>query len=225
MKNLILALLFAAVTPLVACHQDDGPNQQDDKIEFRVEIGDQDIDVIHYVISQAGVVIREADANVAGATNTAVFHVGGLPAGDNYTISISAETTDELTSCTGTSAPFSVSPGVTVSVSVLANCVDKPPATGDIDVNASFNECPTIDAVNVSPLSSPVGGVINFSATATDPEGTALAFTWSSEGTDFSTASSFDYGCAVAGDHDVLLTITDSLCSAEKTTTVSCTTP
>jgi hypothetical protein len=223
MKNLILATLLAATAPLLACHDNDEPNQQDaGRIQLRVDVGDQEVDTIHYVLSRGGAVVREGDADMAGAA-TATFRLSGVPVGDGYELVLSATTTDGLTQCLGGSTPFNITANATTLVRVGVNCTDDSTSTlGSIDVEAEFNKCPVIDTLNVSPLSTPVGGVIAFSATASDPDGATVAFAWTGDGANLSSAASFDYGCAVAGDHEVTLTITDGGCEVVDVVTVTC---
>jgi hypothetical protein len=66
-----------------------------------------------------------------GAAHSLEFVVGGVAAGDGYTITLSG-TDPNGDPCTGTSAPFSVSPGATTGAGVIIQC-----PTGDGAVAAT----------------------------------------------------------------------------------------
>ena len=84
--------------------------------------------------------------------------IGGLPAGNGYSITLNATATDGITSCLG-SGTFNVTAGAITAVSVVLDC-HQAPTTGSVSVNGVTNVCPSIDGVSANPAEVLVGSSI-----------------------------------------------------------------
>ena len=152
--------------------------------------------------------------------------IGGIPAGTGYSITLSATSRDQGTTCTGT-AGFDVLAHTTTAVAVHLSCRQQP-RTGSVSVNGTFNICPMIDSLGANPAAVPLGGTIAASVSAHD-DGipSALTYTWTSTSGSFSNASikSPIFTCSQVGAATLSLTVSDGDCADTSTLTVSCTLP
>ncbi|MEI9940883.1 MAG: histidine-type phosphatase [Pseudomonadota bacterium] len=94
--------------------------------------------------------------------------IGGIPAGNGYTITLSGTSTDGSTSCTG-SATFNVTAHATSQVSVALVC-HQAPTTGSLLVNGSLNVCPVVDELSANPGSVYLGASLALSGAAHDSD-------------------------------------------------------
>jgi len=94
--------------------------------------------------------------------------IGGIPAGQGYTITLSATSVEGGTTFTG-SATFAVTAGGTTSVTVHLNGTGKT-GNGSVAVSGTINVNPRIDDVTVTPQAVFVGSSIKLSAVGTDPD-------------------------------------------------------
>jgi 2',3'-cyclic-nucleotide 2'-phosphodiesterase/3'-nucleotidase len=158
------------------------------------------------------------------ATVSAV--IGGIPAGTGYSISLSATSRDQATTCTG-SAGFDIAAHVTTAVTVHLSCRQQP-RTGSVSVNGTFNICPMIDAISANPAEVQLGGTIVLTTSAHD-DGipSALTYAWTTTSGSFSDASakSPTFTCAQVGTATLTLVVSDSDCADTSTLTLSCTLP
>lgn len=106
--------------------------------------------------------------------------------------------------------------GLTTGVSVTIAVVDRGgAATGDVAVDAKFNTWPGVDAMTASPtLVAPAGGDVDLHVTASDNDGDALTYAWTSDcaGTFSAAAESTTWSMAprAAGDCVLTATVTDA---------------
>ena len=160
---------------------------------------------------------------VALAGNSVSVLVGGVPEGMGYTVTLTAQTTDTLSNCEGSNG-FDVIAGQTTDVAVAMHCVKKLDS-GNVLVNGTLNQCPTIDAFSVQPLQTEVGGMIVLTSSASDPEMGALTYMWSATGGSFVNVASqnTDYTCTLAGNQTLKLTVDDGNgCTVEQSIAVNC---
>jgi 5'-nucleotidase len=169
--------------------------------------------------------IDVSQSNQIGAT------IGGIPAGNGYTVVLTATTTDSSTSCNG-SAPFNVTAGQTTPVSVSVACKQKA-TTGSVLVNGTINSCPVIDGISANPSEVFVGGNVKLTATAHDSDAgpTPLGYHWTATSGSFSDASSPTptFTCSAAGKATVSVAVTDGDtapgCADSLSADITCTAP
>ena len=135
-----------------------------------------------------------------------------LPAGQGNILYLSALTAGGVT-CTGTSAPFNVIPGVPGDISVAMSCQMSDHAQSG---------CPDILVQGPTPPAATVPqGTVSLVVTASDPDGTALpSLTWAASAGTFSdtTAGSTLYTCSTAGTQTIFVTVTDQVPAGCSTT-------
>jgi uncharacterized protein YjiK len=163
------------------------------------------------------------DTSQSGVISTTI---GGLPAGNGFSIALNGTTTDGATHCGG-SASFNVTAGASTTVTVHLTC-NEPPRTGSVGVNGTINVCPTVDGITASPAEVSVGATIALSAAAHDSDGgpSAIAYHWTATtGGTFNSADAQNptLTCTAAGVVTVSVTATDGDCSGTLSTAVTCT--
>jgi phospholipase C len=182
---------------------------------------------VSYAISGPNGFSKSGSIDVASsATLSAV--IGGLPAGNGFTITLTATATDGTTTCGG-SAQFNVTAGTVTKVSVTLDC-HQAPRTGSIAVTGTVNICPNLDSLSASPAEVAVGSSLSLSAAADDPDNgpSPLAYSWTASGgtlTGANTASP-SLECTSTGTVTVSVTVSDgdplASCAAQGSVQVTC---
>jgi hypothetical protein len=177
-------------------------------IELELADGTQ-IDEVSYVVSGNGIepISDSIDTESPGAT--ASVEIFGIPAGDNYTVVITATSTDRETSCSG-SAKFNISVGIVTEVAVMLNC--KPNEQyGGVRVNGKLNFCAELVKVVVSPLQTSIDNQIEVLAQAVDLEGDEIEYRWTGTGGSFAhpDAPETTFTCKQVGDQTITITVSD----------------
>ena len=167
---------------------------------------------------------KSGSINVANSTLISTV-VGGIPAGNGYSIALSAsDASNSAVVCAG-SASFNITAGATSSAQVRMQC-KVPPKTGSVLVNGSLNVCPVIDSLSVDPAETTVGNSVNLSATGSDADKapSALSYNWTSNGGTLTgvTTANAALKCTAVGSVTVSLTVNDGDCSDTLTQTVTC---
>jgi hypothetical protein len=168
-------------------------------------------------------------------TNASISFNLVLPPDPAATVSLTA-TTVAGASCAGASTPFQIPAGATVPVVVQLACgsMPAPPAPGTVHVSANVtlaDNCPSIVDAVVAPAQVTVGGMMNTTVTATDPDqGETLSVVWTASAGTFSNpnAATTQYHCDQAGPQTVTVSATDShvpSCTASVPFTVTCMAP
>jgi hypothetical protein len=146
--------------------------------------------------------------NVANSATVSAT-IGGILGGSGYALTLTGTSTDSQTTCAGTSASFTVSPGGTTSVPVTIDCHSQG-KTGSISVNGTINICPTIDAIGAAPC---VGNTIPLSSSASDVDNgpSPVSYSWTTTGGTLSSATAQNptLTCTAPGPVTVTLTVTD----------------
>jgi phospholipase C len=174
----------------------------------------------------ASTVVSTNTVNV-GSSQTISFQIGGIPAGNNYTISLTGTTTDGSVTCAG-SAPFSITARMTTNVSVTLQCNSAPAESGSALINGGTFNCGTVNSVSATPAETTVGNSVTVSASAVAPNNAQLAYSWSAPSGTFSASNAAvtSYTCAQAGAVTLTLNVNDgtvpdgSTCSPAATSTV-----
>jgi hypothetical protein len=187
------------------------------------------------VVIQGGIVLNSFSYSISGPnsytgsinvanSSTVSAVIGGIAAGSGYSLTLTGTSADSMTSCSGTSAAFTVTAGVQTSVPVSIEC-RQGSKTGSVLVNGQINVCPLIDSVSAAP---PVGAAIAITTSAHDADNapSALTYSWTtSSGTlSSATAQNPTLTCTAPGAANLTLTVSDgdATCNATFNLTVTC---
>ena len=199
-------------------------------------VGSVDIAVVHggvtltsvgYTISGPNSFSISGTINVA-ASSTISAVIGGLPAGNGYTITLTATGTDGATMCGG-SGTFNVTAGAVATVAVTLDC-HQPATTGSVAVNGTLNICPVADGLSANPSDVAVGFPIALALAAHDPDNgpSPLAYSWSAPSGSFSGATSATptFTCTAPGPVTLTASASDgdttAGCAASMSVVVTC---
>ena len=143
---------------------------------------------------------------------TISFVVGGIPAGSNYSITVSGTSADGTVTCSG-SATFSVVARTTTTVTDALQCNLTVSEAGAVSINAPTYACASTfqGAISASPSETTIGGSVTLQATAAAPNASALTYSWSAPSGAFSAPSSAstNFTCTTQGQVTVTLTVGD----------------
>lgn len=207
-----IALSLSALLPLVGCvGSTNSPQGETGSLSVDLVLADGiQIDEVAWQITGNGMDMS-GNIDVSAPGSTASVEVFGLPPGEtDYTVTLTATSTDQDVTCQG-SAPFNVEVGQSTDVMVMLNC-KKPRTLGGVRVNGKFNICSQLTKAVVSPLQTSVGNDISLSAQAFDEEGDAIHYIWTGTGGSIAdpSAASTTYTCQDVGDHTVMIMVTDN---------------
>lgn len=176
------------------------------------------IDAIDWrVLSSSGAVLSAGHVD-SSAPSSSPSVIVSVPSGLGETVGVSA-TLDGGVTCTGTSAPFNVTPGQQVNVAVGVVCG---PAGGNGDLGSLLvtatvvpgDDCPALTSWLIAPAPPPsTGERIDVDAIARDADpGDSLAYAWSATAGSFvdATATGTTYLCAAPGPQTLTVTIADN---------------
>jgi arylsulfatase A-like enzyme len=176
---------------------------------------------VKYTLSGNGF-SKTGSIDVSGAP-TISGTIGGIPAGKGYTLTLSATSTDDATSFSG-SAKLDVTAGKTTSVTIRLKGTVKS-GNGSVSVNGSLNVAPVLDEVTVTPATVNVDRTITLSSVARDVDAApkALSYYWSTTGGVISDPIS-PHATLTSdrpGTFTVTLTVSDGELTASSSTTVT----
>ncbi len=165
----------------------------------------------------------------SGAQANLSILIGGIPAANGYTISLSG-TTSDMTTCMG-SVLFDVVAQVTTAVTVHLVCHEPPRGSGGVSLHSTTNICPVIDGATASPTSLPVGGSVVLVASAHDADSSPspLQYHWTTTSGTFDNALAQNptFTCTAVGTAQLMLTLSDgdtaAGCADQMVLSVSCT--
>ncbi|MET0794553.1 MAG: lamin tail domain-containing protein [Polyangiaceae bacterium] len=192
-------------------------------IGLALQAGGITLNSVSYTILGAGF-SKSGTINVANSTQVSAV-IGGIPAANGYTITLSAsDAGNSGINCSG-SASFNVTAGATTSTQVHLQC-KTPPKTGGVLVNGTLNVCPVIDSLSVAPAETTVGHSVDLVAAGSDADHqpSALSYSWTSTGGTLiaANAATASLACTAAGPVTVTLTVSDGDCSDTLTQVVTC---
>jgi hypothetical protein len=229
-------LAFAAIgacTVLTACSSTEtqGGNHADEtvgSVGLKLALaGGLTLNSVSYTITGPNGFAKAGSIDVSNASQISAL-IGGIPAGQGFSITLSGTATDGTTTCGG-SATFNVVAGTSTTVTVALDC-HQAPHTGSITVNGTVNVCPRIDELSANPDSVNVGGTIALTGSAHDADGgpSPLSYTWSANaGTITGSGTTATFTCTAPGTATVTLTASDGdpspTCADVLTASVSCT--
>jgi hypothetical protein len=185
---------------------------------------DVTVNTVAYEITGNGFT-KTGNLNVSQSRNLRAT-IGGIPAGNAYTITLSgADATDPRITCRG-SALFDVTPGATSTARVRFQCT-LPRRNGSVDVIGTGNVCPRIDEISATPSETSVGGSIALSSAVTDsdrfPASVTYAWRTTSGTLDNATTPTPTFNCNAAGEFTITLDVSDSECADSASIAVTCT--
>jgi len=183
-----------------------------------------------YTIGGPGGFTKTGTINLANSSSLSTT-IGGLPGGNGFTLSITANAATGSTTCGG-SAMFNVTAGASTPVPVHVTC-HEPPHTGSIMVNGTINVCPVVDGVSANPAQVAVGGTIALSAAAHDSDAgpSPLAYQWTAPSGSFANGgtASPTFTCGAPGLTSITVTVSDgdpvAGCPATGTVQIRCSLP
>ena len=229
-RNLLALTALSAAVGLGACSRSSEPGNDVGGLKVALAVqGGYTVNSVSYTVnaSPGGAVVKSGAVDVSGAGASISFALE-LPPGTD-TITLTAASTTGVT-FTGTSPAFTVVSGQTVGVSVtLTNTVaDAGTAPGQVDVNATIvpgDHPPQLTFVVVSPLQIAVGGTVNVSVTATDPDvGDVLSYAWTAtpDGAFASaTSDTTTFSSGTVGTKTLKITVSDNHAPTALATSVS----
>jgi hypothetical protein len=143
--------------------------------------GGEHVSTVGYTLTNATNTYT-GSVNVAGSS-TISFIVGGVAAGDGYTITLTATSDDGTVTCSGSAGPFSVSARATTTVNVNLICQTTGNDAGGVLVNAPTSNCPVWNTIVANPSGTCIGRPnITLTAAARGPDPGGLTFTWTTTG-------------------------------------------
>jgi arylsulfatase A-like enzyme len=221
----VLLLALGASTPLPGCSSeplDDGGAEQVGSLGFNLEAAPGvSLSSVTYIISGNGF-SKSGTIDTSGAP-TVNGVIGGIPAGNGYTLTLTAASTDGATTFTG-SATFNVAAGKTTALTIhLKGTVTG--GNGSVSVNGTLNVGPVIEELTVTPLTVNVGSTIALTGVGKDADNgpSPLSYYWSTSGGTIAEPlqPSATLTSGTPGTFTVKLTVSDGEISAAATTTVT----
>ena len=179
--SLVLLLALGASAPLAGCAGDpevNSGNEQVGSLGLNLEVAPGvTLLSVGYTITgngftKTGTIDVTDSPSISGT-------IGGIPAGNGYTLALSATSVEDETTFTG-SANFNVTAGQTTAVSVHLKGTQGG-ATGSVSVIGTINVGPVIDDFTVTPLTVLTSGDVTLSVGATDVDSgpSPLSYAWS----------------------------------------------
>jgi len=167
--------------------------------------------------SSAGTVAVGSSADVP-------VSLSGLPGGTGFEIDLAATASDGMTVCEG-STDFDLPAGGSTTVVVHLTCGIP---TGAVQVTGTTNVCPVVDALQILPAETRVGGHMNLTATAHDSDNgpSSLTYQWIANGRPINgqTSPTLMFTCTTPGNVSIEVTASDGdpSCTDSSTATVMC---
>lgn len=221
----ILLLALGVSVQLAGCSSeplDNAGSEQVGSLGFNLEVAPGvTLNSVTYTITGNG--FEKSGTIDTSGSPTITGTIGGIPAGNGYTITLTATSVEGDTTFTG-SANFNVTAGETTSVSIHLRGVGTS-ANGSVSVNGILNVVPVIDELTVTPQAVYVGGSVTLKAVARDPDEwpSPLSYYWSTTGgvVDNPIQPDATLTSATPGTFTVKLTVSDGDGAATVTRTVT----
>jgi hypothetical protein len=210
----ILAILSLTAFVAGGCGEHAPSNASNDEpgsgsVDLALVQGGVTLTSVSYTIVGPNGFSKSGTINVASSSTVSAI-IGGLPAGNGYSITLAATGTDGTTICGG-SATFSVTAQTIAMVTVNLECHESP-RTGSVGVTGKLNICPVVDGVSANPADVAVGFPVALAIAAHDSDSgpLPLAYSWTATSGSFSnpTSATPTFVCSQPG--PVTLTATAS---------------
>jgi hypothetical protein len=179
-------------------------------------------DVVTYGITGNGITPLTGQIAVSDPGASPSVQVGGIPAGDGYVVTLTAQSTDGQTTCAG-SGTVDVIANQLNAITVVMQCRTVG-TTGVIGVMGSFNSCPTVTSYSGAPATISIGGSVAIAVSASDADGNALTFSWTAPSGTFAdaTAPSTLFTCAAPGVTTLTVAVSDGMCESGAALVITC---
>jgi hypothetical protein len=226
-----LVVLAAAAVSLPACGSGepgaDAETDQVGSIGLELELApDVTLRTLQYEITGNG--FQKSGSIDVSKSRRVRSVIGGIPAGDGYTIALSGEDAEGLGIACAGSAPFNVAARHTTKTAIDLLC-QLPGGKGSVDIEVTQNVCPRIDSISAEPAETTVGNSLALGSEVTDldQKPSPVAFVWTASGGSLSNAdtASPTFTCTETGEATVTLSVTDTKCDDEQTITLTCSPP
>lgn len=212
--SLLVILSFTAFGVGGCGEQAPSPNVSNDdqagSVDFALVQDGVTLTSVGYTIIGPNSFATSGTINVAASSAISAV-IGGLPAGNGYSIALTATGTDGATNCAG-SASFNVMAHTVSAVTVTLDC-HQPAKTGSVAINGTINTCPVADGISANPADVAVGFPVTLALTAHDSDSgpSPLAYSWSAPSGSFSNASSATptFVCSTPGPVTLTATVSD----------------
>jgi hypothetical protein len=183
------------------------------------------LNTVTYTVSGNGV-SRTGNINVENSS-VLRFRIGNLPIANDYTLTLSAQTTGVPPQNCGGSAGFDIENNLVGTLTMPLTCgggvTIEQDTNGDITVDVNVTQgagtvCPVVTGISALPLETAVNGVIQLEGYFSSAPTTSA---WTGAGTFASaSAAATAYTCTTAGLHVLTYTITKDACPAPSSYTV-----
>lgn len=192
-------------------------------VGLELRLGEVTVNTFDYVIT--GGSFNKSGSIDVSKSKTISATVGGIPAGNGYSITLSAVAAGSpQTMCAG-SASFNITARATTISNVKLEC-RLPGNNGSLQLSGSANVCPRIDALSVEPSEVMVGGTMALNASITDSDAlpAAATYAWTANGGVLTTANSpsATFKCTAVGAFELTLTVSDTQCGDTANANVVC---
>lgn len=190
-----------------------------------------------YALTGNGLPPVTGELSIDDATGPRVSIIG-LPPGPDFSLALSAVSTDGKTTCSGM-ASVTVVAGETALANVLLECrmaaggVGAGGAGGGAPAGGDFDHCPVLRSYVAAPMSAAVGASMKLSATAVDADGDPITVTFT--GLSSATVGTLvtappvagssptaTFTCAAPGSATITIAASDGRCKATGTVVLTC---
>jgi hypothetical protein len=233
--SFLAAAALTASAALIACSADQSqpvPSAEErGTVDFALQLAPGiTLGQISYTIVGPASFTKSGSFDVSQSSKISAL-IGPLPVGVGYSITLSADSVEGTSRCSG-SAGFDVIARQTTPVAIALTCHEGP-RTGSALVNGALNICPTLDAVNANPAEVFVGTTIALSASAHDSDAgpAALSYRWTAASGTLSDANVANptFTCVQSGSVALTVSVSDGdplqSCADTRTITVQCSAP
>ncbi|MGE0549169.1 MAG: hypothetical protein AB7O24_23370 [Kofleriaceae bacterium] len=141
------------------------PTDDTGSIDMSLQLGPSvAINSVAWTISNTATGFSRSSTVNVQTSNAVQFMTSAIPAGDGYSIALSATSIDGAFTCSG-SANFNVSIGAITPINLIFNCSTKPAGDGGVVVTGTTQVCANLDSLGVSPLQTAVNTPVSLAAT------------------------------------------------------------
>jgi hypothetical protein len=202
-------------------------NSQSGSVDIALLAGGITLTSVRYTITGPSGFATSGTINVASSSTISTI-IGGLPAENGFTITLSATGSNGATTCGG-SATFNVTAGAVAKVNVTLDC-HQPATTGSVAVNGTLNVCPVADGLSANPADVAVGFPVALAVVAHDPDNgpAPVSYSWTAASGSFSSAISATptFVCTMPGQVTLMVTASDgdstAGCPATMSVVITC---
>ncbi len=226
----LLAILSSAASIVSGCGEYSPTTTRSatsGSVDLALVEGDVTLTSVSYSISGPNAFSTSGTIDVSSSTTVSAT-IGNLPAGNGYTITLSATGTDGTTTCGG-SATFNVTAHAVIPVTVALACHEAQ-RTGSVSVNGTVNVCPVGDGISTNPADIAIGFPLALSVAAHDSDSgpSPLTYSWTAPSGSFSdpTSANPTFVCNAPGPVTLTATVSDGDstpgCADTLSTVVTC---